>query len=189
LSPFQDAIDKIDQRNAQDPNRDGDQPKESLYAQRMTDWVKKLTEAPTEELLLAVRAQHIERWKSPRSDYPDGRSGYLKWRKDLQKFHAQLLAEIMTSAGYDDETIAQATDLILKKCFSKDPQGQILEDAACLLFLEFEFGKFAAKTDRDKTIHILQKTWGKMSESAQKFALSLPMAPNEADLINSALNG
>jgi hypothetical protein len=189
MSQFQTAINEIDRRNAQDPNHDGDQPKELRYSQRLTDWVNKLTDQPSDQLLLAARAQHIERWKSPRSDYPDGRTGYLQWRKNLQKAHAQTLAQIMKSAGYDDETNTQSTDLILKKSFAKDPQGQILEDAACLLFLQFELAKFAAKTEAGKTIHVLQKTWQKMSESAQQIALVLPLAPNEEHLLKSALNG
>ena len=190
---FQAVIAEIDRRNAKDPNRDDDNgqavAKELLYSQRLTDWVKKLDDHPSEQLLLATRAQHIERWHTPRQDYPDGLSGYLKWRKNLQKFHAKALSEIMKSVGYDDESIAQAADLILKKNFSKNPQGQVLEDAVCMVFLQFELAKFAAKTETDKTIHIIRKTWVKMSESAQQIALTLPMAPSEERLIKTCLSG
>jgi len=190
---FQAVIAEIDRRNAKDPNRDDDHgqavAKELLYSQRLTDWVKNLTDHPSQQLLLATRAQHIERWHSPRQDYPAGLSGYLKWRKNLQKFHATALSEIMKSVGYDDESIAQAADLILKKNFSKNPQGQVLEDAVCMVFLQFELAKFAAKTETDKTIHIIQKTWLKMSESAQQIALTLPLAASEERLIKSCLSG
>lgn len=189
---FHAAIVAIDQRNAKDPNRDDDSgqavPKELLYSQRLTRWVEKLTDHPSEELLLAARAQHIGRWHWPRQNYPNGREGYLQWRQYLQKFHAETLATIMQQAEFGQESIDQACDLILKKNFSKNPQGQILEDAICLVFLQFELAKFSVKIEKNKAIGILQKTWKKMSPSAQQVAQTLKLAENEMQLLQTALN-
>lgn len=189
---FNTAISAIDDLNGRDPNPGDDNgkpaPRELLYSRRLTAWIKKLTSDPSVELLLAARAQHICRWTSPRDKYPPGRSGYLKWRKDLQHFHAGKLTSVMTEAGFEQASIENACDLILKKNFSKNPQGQILEDAVCLVFLEFELVKFAAKTDPDKVIDILRKTWKKMSPTAHTRALQLPLPQSESALVKKALN-
>ena len=189
---FNAAITAIDDLNSRDPNTGDDHgnpiPRELLYSRRLTVWIKKLTPDPSVELLLAARAQHICRWTSPRDKYPSGKSGYLKWRKDLQRYHADNLATVMTNADFDQPSIEIACDLILKKNFSKNPDGQTLEDAVCLVFLEFEFAKFAAKTDPDKIIDILQKTWKKMSPTAHQHALQLPLAQSESALVKKALN-
>lgn len=188
---LQAALTEIDRCNSQDPNRitlDGqDQPKELLYSQRLAQRLWSLTLQPSEVLLLATRAQHICRWMSSRQSYPPGRSGYLKWRKNLQKFHTEKLSQIMQSVGYDPNTINQATDLILKKNFSQNPEGQILEGAACLVFLEYELAAFAAKTETEKTIAILRKTWTKMSPTAQAIARNLPLGKKEKSLLQFAL--
>ena len=46
-------------------------------------------------LRLAVRCQHIQRWKIPRSDYPGTPQGYQQWRGRLMKFHADTAAAIL----------------------------------------------------------------------------------------------
>ena len=85
---FAAAIARFDAENSRDPNSENGQPRELLYAQRLTDWVNKLCPNASEPLLLAARCQHICRWESPRENYPMTRPGYLKWRADLKKFHA-----------------------------------------------------------------------------------------------------
>ena len=79
------------------------------WANREDDWVRALAPSASEELLLAVRAQHIRRWTVARSTYPEGRNGYLHWREDLKKFHADTLGRIMKDAGYPDEAVAKTT--------------------------------------------------------------------------------
>ena len=39
----------------------------------------------------------------------------------------------------------------------------MLEDALCLVFLEYQLADLAAKTAEDKTINALQKSWQKMT--------------------------
>src|SRR5581483_10158855 len=89
---FERAIAAIDAANADDPTRivvrGVESPKELAHAELMTEWIHKLRPDAGETLLLAARAHHIRMWTTPRSDYPDGRSGYLRWRTGLHKMHA-----------------------------------------------------------------------------------------------------
>jgi hypothetical protein len=140
-------------------------------------------------LRLAARCQHICRWEIPRSSYPMTRPGYLKWRADLKKFHAQKSGEILREAGYDESVIRRVQELNLKKNFPADPETRVLEDALCLVFLEFQLAGLAAKTAEDKTINALQKSWAKMSEAARAEALKLDYGPREKILLQRALNG
>lgn len=115
------------------------------------------------------------------------RPGYLKWRADLKKFHAQKAGEILREVGYDDEMIRRVQDLNLKKNFPADPECRLLEDALCLVFLEFQFGDLAAKTDDDKMVNALNKSWAKMTEAARAEALKLNYSEREKVLIQKAL--
>jgi hypothetical protein len=186
---FQAALLRFDAENSRDSNLENSQPRELLYAQRLTDWVLRLCPDASEELRLAARCQHICRWQSPRENYPMTRAGYLKWRADLKKFHAQKSGEILCEVGYDEKTILQVQDLNLKKKFPNDPETQILEDALCLVFLEFQLADLAAKTAEDKTINALQKSWAKMSEAARAVALKLNYGEHEKILLQRALKG
>lgn len=190
-SKFERALEKFDAANGADPNKetvDGiGQPHELVDAQRLHTWVLKLDPEAGEALQLASRCQHIERWKFPRNTYPMTRAGYLKWRTDLKKFHAERAAEILREVGYDDEVIRSVQSLNLKKDLSSNPDAQTLEDALCLTFLEFEFAEFAKRTEEAKTIGILQKTWAKMSEQAHAEALKLSFDPPSRALIEKAL--
>lgn len=184
---FTAAIRRFDEENACDPHQENGQPRELLYAQRLTDWVLKLSPAPSEALQLAARCQHICRWQSPRENYPMTRAGYLKWRADLKKFHAEKSGQILREVGYDDETIRRVQDLNLKKNFPADPEVRVLEDALCLVFLEFQFAALAAKSDDDKMINALKKSWEKMTETARAEALKLNYGEREKSLITRAL--
>jgi len=188
---FAEAIHRFDAANAQDPNQeiaDGvAHPKELLYAQRLTTWVRRLSPDAPEELLLAARCQHLCRWESPRSSYPMTRPGYLLWRANLKKFHAQKSGEILRATGYPEELIQKVQDLNLKKNFPADPLSRIMEDALCLVFLEFQFADLAAKTDDAKTINALQKSWHKMTEAGRTEALKLTYGPREQTLLAAAL--
>lgn len=180
---------RFDAENSRDPNLENSQPRELLYAQRLTNWVLKLCPDASEELRLATRCQHLCRWEIPRNSYPMTRAGYLKWRADLKKFHAEKSGAILRETGYDEETIRRVQDLNLKKNFPNDPETRILEDALCLVFLEFQLTDLAAKTAEDKTINALQKSWGKMTGTARAEALKLNYGDREKTLLQRALNG
>jgi len=141
----------------------------------------------SDALLLAARAHHVRRWEVPRSSQPAGRNGYLRWREDLKKFHAESLGAIMKEAGYPEASVAKARSLLVRKNLSADAEGQTLEDAACLVFLQFEFAEFSAKTEPAKMVEILRKSWGKMSPAARERALKLSYEPELLALVKLAL--
>jgi hypothetical protein len=125
----------------------------------------------------------------PRDSYPPGRIGYLKWREDLKQFHARKAGEILHEVGYDDAINSRVQDLIRKRNFPRNPDGRILEDALCLVFLETQFAETTAKTGDEKMIGILQKTWRKMTPQAQQIALTIPMSAECRALVDKALTG
>lgn len=181
----------FDTANQQDPNHEtvnGQQvPKEWIYGQRMSARLADFQPDASVTLQLAVRAQHICRWKIPRSDYPMDRQGYKRWRSDLAQFHGETAASIMQSQGYDEEAIQRVRDLLLKRGLKRDDEVQTLEDVACLVFLEYYLEEFAAKHDEEKLIDIIRKTWNKMSIKGHEAALRLPLSDTMLQLVTKAL--
>lgn len=190
---FERAIARFDEENSQDPNKeivDGKpQPRELAYAKRLTRWVQKLTPNASEALWLATRCQHICRWSIPRDKYPMDKPGYLKWRAELKNFHAAKSGAILREVGYDEETVRKVQDLNLKKNFPQDPECRALEDALCLVFLEYQFDNLAERFDEAKMINAVQKTWIKMSPTGRAEALKIPMSDRALQLVSKALQG
>lgn len=172
---FAQAIALFDAVNALDPNQDEGQPKELLYAQRMSDMLGRFAPEASEAVALAVRAQHIRRWTVPRSMYPMNKEGYYQWRTGLYAFHATAAGELMLQAGYDAEMMARVKAAVGKVGLRVNPEAQAVEDVASLTFLEHYLAAFAdGKPDYDeaKWLAIIRKTWKKMSVQARAFALS-----------------
>jgi hypothetical protein len=162
-------------------------PKELIYGQRMSVRLAGFAPDAPETVKLAARAQHIRRWEVPRDSYPEGRAGYLKWRTDLHKRHAEIAGEIMGEVGYDAGPIDRVQTLLRKRGLKTDPDVQLMEDVICLVFLEHYFHDFAPKHDEEKLIPIVQKTWKKMSDRAHEAALQLDYAPEDLAVIQKAL--
>ncbi len=189
---FDQVIELIDQANRQDPNVEFDlsfnaQPKEWLYSQRMSARLKRFCPEASVHLRIAAHGQHIERWTSPRSNYPDGRTGYKQWRAELGLFHAKRVGELMAQAGFSDDDIKRTQYLVQKRGLKRDAESQALEDVICLVFIEFYLEEFAKKHDEPKLIDIIQKTWGKMSEAGHQAALAIHLTPAMQALIGKAL--
>ena len=186
------AYARFDAANAEDPNAilvDGkEQPKELIFAKRLTSTVMKLAPNASLSLLLAARCQHICRWKIPRSTEPMNRQGYLKWRTGLKKFHAELSGNILREVGYDDETIERVALLNQKKNIKSDPECQTIEDALCLVFLQYQFDTLIEHTEENKMISIIQKTWNKMSDQGHSAALKLKYSKAAQEILEKALN-
>lgn len=182
----------FDAANQQDPNHElinGQAvPKEWIYGQRMSERLAAFCPEPSIELQLAVRAQHICRWKIPRSDYPMDRQGYKRWRSDLAQFHGETAATIMLDNGYDEAATQRVKDLLLKRGLKRDEEVQTLEDVACLVFLEHYLEEFAAKHDEEKLVDIIRKTWNKMSPNGHEAALRLPLSEAMLTLVSKALH-
>jgi hypothetical protein len=182
MGRFADALARIDAVHAEDPDQ-----KELVYAERMSAWLAKLVPQASEALKLAVRCQHLKRWAIPRASFPEGKVGYLSWRKQESLAHAALAGEILTSAGYDADAVKRVQSLVKKERIKHDPEAQALEDVTCLVFLEFELGAFASKHDEAKVVDILKKTWPKMSAQGQQAALALQLPPLLRRLVEKAL--
>jgi hypothetical protein len=167
MTRLTDVITAIDAANAADPREDEGRPEALLYGERMSSEVQRLFPEASEVLQLAARGQHIERWTLKRADYPEGRTGYLTWRRDLARHHADRVGEMMRSAGYSAEDADLAGKLIRKEGLKRDPQVQALEDVICFVFLKWYFAPFAAKHTPEKVQGIVEKTARKMSAPAR----------------------
>jgi len=178
---FQRAIAAIDAANAGDPHG-----KELRHAELASTWVRSLRPEASEELLLAVRAHHLRRWAIPRDSYPDGRNGYLRWRKALQRQHADDVGRILGAEGYDPDTVSRVQEIVQKRRLSSDPEVQAFEDALCLVFLEDQLDELGSRLDEEKSIDVLRKTLDKMSDEAIRLALELDLSPAGRALVMTA---
>ena len=187
---FTRAIAAIDAANTPDPHRilirGEDRPKELAHAELMTEWVERLAPDASEALQLAARAHHLRRWTIPRSSYPEGRSGYLRWRRALHEQHAREVAEILGDVGYDAATIKRVQDIVRKRGLGKDAEVQVLEDALCLVFVETQLHDLAARTEPEKMVDVVRKTLVKMSPRAIDLALELDLAAEDRALLELA---
>ncbi len=182
------AIDKLHAEDPEIENINGKNvPAELVYAERMSASLNKLVGNPSEFLQIAVRSQHLCRWLISRKDFPMDKPGYLKWRTELAKMHAEKAGEMMKANGYKEEEIDFTKKIIRKQNLKNSPEAQTMEDCACLVFLETGFLEFAAKHPEEKVIDILQKTWGKMSAQGQQIALGLKLPSEALKLIQKAL--
>ncbi|HET9933661.1 MAG TPA: DUF4202 domain-containing protein [Polyangiaceae bacterium] len=179
--------------SAQDPaaERVGDveRPRELVQAERLAEWVMRVQPDASDALRLAAHCQHIGRFQVPRSSYPEGRSGYLRWRAELARRHAATAEKILREHRADPQVIDSVKRILLKQNLANDPEVQAMEDALCLSFLEHEFAEFASRHDDEKLVRILRKTWAKMSEAARALALRLPLDERAQQLVAAALQG
>lgn len=162
-------------------------PQELFFAVEVYKAVLQLNPEASEALLLASRCQHIGRWEIPRESYPDGKAGYLNWRSNLAKYHAEKAGEILTSVGYEDDAVDHVKRIVLKQQLKSDAEVQTMENALCLVFLQFEYESFFQKHSEEKIIRILQKTWRKMSDPGRNAALNLSYSEKGLALLKRAV--
>lgn len=188
---LENTIKAIDNINSQDINtittEEGIFPKEVLYSLRMTACLQAHWPKASELLSIAIRAQHIERWAIPRTDYPLGKAGYYKWRTELAKHHAKLTSQVMRNNEYDASEINDVCAMLEKKNLKSCANTQTLEDVACLVFLTYYFDDFYQKHDEEKLISIVRKTWNKMSEKGHTIALEAKLPTHLQSIVNKAL--
>lgn len=165
------VLNAIDAANAKDPRQDNGQPEALLYGQRMSEECARLFPEAPEILQIAARGQHVERWVLKRLDYPEGRAGYLKWRRDLGAHHATTVSGFMAEAGYSAEDREAVEKMLRKEGLKRDENVQALEDVICFVFLKWYFAPFAAKHPDEKVQGIVEKTARKMSEDARQRVL------------------
>jgi hypothetical protein len=191
MTTYDDARRRIDAAHAADPVRAPDgRAAELVYADRVEAWVVKLVPEARAILRLAARGQHLERWLVPRTTFPEGKAGYLAWRRSLYTRQAERARALMVAAGVPEAEAAEAATWISKTGLKTNVGTQALEDAAVLVFLENEIGAFAAQHaeyPREKFVDILKKTWRKLSPQAQQAALGLSLPEGIAGLVREAL--
>ena len=189
LSPRYDAaVTAIDQANAADPNSvevRGQRVALALVHGRLAvEWIEQLVDQPDEALLLAARAHHLRRWELRRDSYPAGRPGYLRWRKDQKVRHADDVAAILQSCGYDATEIERVQRLIRREAVDG---AQAMEDAVCLVFIETQLASFAERTEHELTMNVIRKTARKMSEHGLGLVGAIPLGETEQGLLAEAL--
>ena len=182
----------IDEANSRDPSHSTDAdgrnlPAALLYGQRMSTRLQAFDAEASEELGIACRAQHLERWLLPRADYPQTKAGYFEWRNEQKKRHAERVSELKGQAGYDKAACDRVAALVRKEGIKRDPESQMLEDVACLVFLENHAVEFADGREEEQVIDILKKTLRKMSDRGRKAALDLPLHPGLRSAIDEAI--
>jgi hypothetical protein len=191
VTRLEEALAAIDEANSADPNVlvvDGvERPKELAHAELMTAWVQRLDPGASDAQLLAARAHHLRRWSLPRADFPEGRAGYLRWRAQLKKQHAEEVGEILRDVGYDEAMVEQVGRIVRKEGLGRDPRVQVHEDALCLVFLETQLDGVADQLGGEKTVDVLVKSIRKMSSQGLEAASGLALSEAGADLLARAL--
>ena len=183
----------LDAMRREDPLADAEGPKDILasldYHQRVGRWVDRLAPDASVALRLAAHSQHVRRWAIPRDSYPMTRKGYRDWREALGRFHARTAAGVLARVGYDVQTVARVEQLLRKERLRTDPEARTLEDAACLVFLEVQLEDFSRQHSEEKLLHILRRTWKKMSPAGRSLALRLELPEGAANLLRKAVEG
>jgi hypothetical protein len=169
----------IDAVNAEDPHMievDGrQQPAELVYGQRITETLHRMVAEPSEPMRIAARGQHVGRWRLARKSYPEGRAGYLAWRRQQRVNQAERLGQIMAAEGYGGDDIARVGTLIRKENMRTDPEVQTFEDVICVMFFEHYLCDFVPRVEEEKLAEILVKTWGRMSPPGRRYVLMLDL--------------
>lgn len=185
------AVAAIDTANAADPNivewQGREWPRAQLQGVLATEWLDALDPTASDEVYLAARAHHVRRWTIARASYPDGRSGYLRWRRDLKDVHAHVVAEILPATGVAPAAVQRVQALVRKVGLGRDPETQLVEDAICLTFLETQFEELAARLDHDRLVAAVQKTIDKMSERAVALVAQARLSPAARAALDDAL--
>lgn len=192
------ALGEIDAANADDPAvlvapGGGVRPKEQLHAELMTAWVDRLDPVADEVAHLAARAHHLRRWELARTEFPEGRSGYLRWRAEQRRRHAVCVRELLLPLGYPEETVAEIGSIIRKEGLGRSSGGtsdtrvQTHEDALCLVFLQTQLAELVERLGPDKMGGVIDRTLPKMSGRAREVARTLPLGPAGRAVIDSAL--
>ena len=181
--PFARAVEAIDVANAADPRAT---PLALTEGRLAHEWVLRLAPDAGWSLQLAARAHHLGRWLIARSDFPEGRAGYLRWRTALRKRQSELVGAELLAIGVDEVGVARVQALVRKEGLGADPEAQVLEDAICLVFLQTQADTLAARLDDDRMLNAVRKTLAKMSAPGKALAAEVPMSDAARTLLARA---
>lgn len=119
------------------------------------------------------------------------RAGYLTWRTKQKTQAASQVKELLLSMDQPppEAELDRVSALISKKDLATNEETQVLEDVACLVFLDDQLDGFESKpdNDEDKVISILRKTWKKMSPKGREMALQMKHSDRATSLLQKAL--
>ena len=177
----------IDQANSSDPGSFQGRPLAQAEGEIACAWVERLSPDAADVVRIAARAHHLRRWAVPRADYPQGRAGYLRWRRDQKRRHAEDVAELMAEAGYGGQERQRVSAIIMKRRLASDPEVQLYEDAVALTFLETQFSAIADRLDNDHMAEVLRKTLAKMTVQGCAAAADIDLAPRLKALLSQAV--
>lgn len=181
------SLDRIDRYNDGDANRVDDRPLARLQGERAHHWVLRLDPDASAALQLAARAHHIGRWELARSEFDEGRNGYLRWRREQKSRHAELLGRVLLAEDVPPQILQRAREIVQKKGLGVDPEVQTFEDAVCLTFIETQFVTTADKlADDDKMVEVVAKTLRKMSRSGIEATASIALDPRSTEIVRRA---
>ena len=186
MDPTERALAAIDDANRDDPHRFDGEPLALVEGRLAHGWVRRLTGEPDDALLLAARAHHLRRWVVPRSDYAEGRAGYLRWRRDQKVRHAEELRAILVQAGVDATTVDRACVIVTKTGLGTDPEVQAFEDALCLTFLHTQLAATAERLGNERAVPVISKTLAKMSARGRELATTVSLDGHTASLVDQA---
>jgi hypothetical protein len=189
LTPrYEAAAAAIDAANSADPTtvlvRGKETPLALVHGQLAVEWIERLVDEPDEALLLAGRAHHLRRWQLRRDSYPEGRAGYLRWRRDQKARHASEIAVILGPCGYASEEIERVQRLIRREPIEG---SQTVEDAACLVFIETQLAGLTERMDHVLLIDVIRKTARKMSADGLRFVAEIPLDERARNILAEAL--
>jgi len=189
---FAAAVAAIDAANAADPHRvtvrGEDLPLAVAHGRLAAEWVAQLVDSPDDAMLLAARAHHLRRWELARASYPEGRAGYLRWRRDQKQRHAADVVGVLAGVGYDEATINRVQVLLRRVRLDDESGTQVMEDAACLAFLETQLGDLAGRLDDEHMVSVVQKVAAKMSPGALDLVGRIPLDDEGVALLGRALS-
>jgi hypothetical protein len=182
------AMSAIDVANADDPHRHDGQPLALAQGRLADGWVVRLDPQASPALRLAARAHHLRRWVVPRASYPEGRAGYLRWRRDQKQRHAVELREILERSEIDPTIVERAAEIVAKIGLGSDPEVQVFEDAVCLTFLETQLGETAERLDAALMTDVIVKTLAKMSPEGKAAASMIDLDDRGRELLAGAVD-
>ena len=164
------AVAAIDAANAEDPNlievNGSTWPRARYQGIRATHWVERLRPDAEVAVHLAARAHHLRRWEIARADYPEGRVGYHRWKRDARGAARTAISNVLGPVGVDHVTIERVGALVSRDDLGRDDGTQLVEDAACLVFLETQYDELIERLGDEKVADAVRKTLKKMSAEA-----------------------
>eukprot|EP00798_Chlamydomonas_sp_ICE-L_P032215 gene32215-16773_t len=147
---------KIDALNAADPNKvkvgSEEMPYELAFSKWMSEWMMKLSFTASEEVLI-------------------GKTGYFRWREEIEKYVATTLSTMMEEEGFDEASTTKVQAMIQKE--SQDDEVKLVDEALCAVFLQHQLTEARQKESDEALVDALRRTFSKMSSTSRAVTLEL----------------